>query len=278
MVEKELTRLLADLQQRLVVLLGDRVERILLFGSRARGDHRPESDWDLLVIAQGLPERPFDRHLYVAGLLPLEWGAEISIMARSPQEFEAHLPSLYLDIALDGKILYDPRGYAAERLAAVIHDPVDADRRRAGRQPEALRHLGPGRLAPVLEQLEAHLPAEALEVVSEGAGQAAGARLDDGRVDHHGDPPARALDEPLGHQRADGLPRGEAAHAELARQAPLRGQLGADLDLALGDPIAQDVGDLDVDRERAGETRPGRPPARGAGERCHGHLYRCPYR
>lgn len=29
---------------------GDRLERIVLFGSRARGDHRPDSDYDIAVF------------------------------------------------------------------------------------------------------------------------------------------------------------------------------------------------------------------------------------
>ncbi len=32
--------------------LGVRVEKIILFGSRARGDHREESDWDILVVVK----------------------------------------------------------------------------------------------------------------------------------------------------------------------------------------------------------------------------------
>lgn len=32
--------------------------RIILYGSRARGDARPDSDWDLLVLLDG----PVDRH------------------------------------------------------------------------------------------------------------------------------------------------------------------------------------------------------------------------
>jgi len=30
--------------------LGVKVEKIILFGSRARGDYREDSDWDILVI------------------------------------------------------------------------------------------------------------------------------------------------------------------------------------------------------------------------------------
>ena len=29
---------------------GDRIERVVLFGSRARGDHRPDSDYDVAVF------------------------------------------------------------------------------------------------------------------------------------------------------------------------------------------------------------------------------------
>ena len=30
--------------------LGIAVEKVILFGSRARGDYRPDSDWDILVV------------------------------------------------------------------------------------------------------------------------------------------------------------------------------------------------------------------------------------
>ena len=33
--------------------LGIEVERIILFGSRARGDARPDSDYDILVVVKG---------------------------------------------------------------------------------------------------------------------------------------------------------------------------------------------------------------------------------
>lgn len=31
---------------------GDRLERVVLFGSRARGDHRPDSDYDIAVFVR----------------------------------------------------------------------------------------------------------------------------------------------------------------------------------------------------------------------------------
>lgn len=36
---------------------GDRVERVVLFGSRARGDARPDSDYDVAVFLRDMPDR-----------------------------------------------------------------------------------------------------------------------------------------------------------------------------------------------------------------------------
>jgi uncharacterized protein len=100
-------------------VLGERLVAMVLFGSRARGDARADSDWDVLVLAEGLPEHPFDRQLFFGRLLPFDIPGAITVVAKTPKEFDAYLPSLYLDIGLDGQILYDPSGYAADRLATL---------------------------------------------------------------------------------------------------------------------------------------------------------------
>jgi len=38
-------------------LYGDRLERVVLFGSRARGDAREDSDYDVAVFLKGLADR-----------------------------------------------------------------------------------------------------------------------------------------------------------------------------------------------------------------------------
>ncbi len=96
--------------------LGDRLVAVVLFGSRARGDARPESDWDLLVLADDLPENVHERRLLLKQRLPASYRGGLSLLIRTPAEFESRLPSLYLDIALDGQILYDRDGYATHRL------------------------------------------------------------------------------------------------------------------------------------------------------------------
>ncbi|HEC35029.1 MAG TPA: nucleotidyltransferase domain-containing protein [Anaerolineae bacterium] len=99
--------------------LGDRLVAVLLFGSRARGEADEGSDWDLLVIARELPDRTLERHMRLKKALPVAWRGRVAILARTPEEFEARLSSLYLDIALDGIVLYDPDDYMTRRLAGL---------------------------------------------------------------------------------------------------------------------------------------------------------------
>lgn len=96
--------------------LGEDLVSVVLFGSRARGEAGPESDWDLLVLARCLPEKTLQRHFHLKRMLPEAWRGRIALLAKMPEEFEARLPALYLDIALDGIVLHDTEGYVADRL------------------------------------------------------------------------------------------------------------------------------------------------------------------
>lgn len=42
-----------EFRRHIQTALGDRLKELWLFGSRARGDHRPESDYDFLIVAEG---------------------------------------------------------------------------------------------------------------------------------------------------------------------------------------------------------------------------------
>jgi uncharacterized protein len=58
---------LARLKRELQTLYGPRLKQVLLYGSRARGDHAPDSDYDVLVVL----EPPFDDWLETKRLCKL---------------------------------------------------------------------------------------------------------------------------------------------------------------------------------------------------------------
>lgn len=101
---------------------GARLWSLVLFGSVARGEARPESDIDLLVVADDLPRslrdrrRPFlDSWVRVResrGLPTVEW----NLVTKSPEEAIVHSP-LYLDLVLDAVLVLDRENLVADVLS-----------------------------------------------------------------------------------------------------------------------------------------------------------------
>lgn len=98
--------------------LGANLISIVLFGSRARGDCRESSDFDILIIASSLLERHLARIGFIRKPL-LNFEEKVSVIAKTPEEFDSCFPPLYLDIALDGKILIDKDMFMEKRLKKI---------------------------------------------------------------------------------------------------------------------------------------------------------------
>jgi predicted nucleotidyltransferase len=84
-------------------------ERIILFGSRARGDARPDSDIDLLVLFREVEDpRARAAELYEAlvGFAELPKDIVVSTTARFDR-FRNVVNTVYWPAAREGKILYD---------------------------------------------------------------------------------------------------------------------------------------------------------------------------
>ncbi len=85
-----------------------RPERIYLFGSRARGDYGPDSDYDLMILVpdDALPERKQSRLAYER-LWGTRTAADVLVWTRSSFDSRLHLrASLPSTIMREGKLLY----------------------------------------------------------------------------------------------------------------------------------------------------------------------------
>jgi len=91
---------------------GERFLGLLLFGSRARGDAHDTSDTDILMVVDD--SIVIDRSLYRSWdeRVTDDVSLQIAHLPTNPQE----AGSLWLECALDARILHDPTGRIAEFL------------------------------------------------------------------------------------------------------------------------------------------------------------------
>ena len=84
-------------------LYGDRLERVILFGSRARGDARPDSDYDVAVFLKDRPDRwqEIDRIVPIVTDIIDDTGAVIHAMPYPAASYESRR-SLFREIRRDG--------------------------------------------------------------------------------------------------------------------------------------------------------------------------------
>lgn len=97
---------LAEIVHRLVEAY--QPDRIYLFGSKARGDAGPDSDYDLLVVVPESPEPPYRRAQHAQELLWGVWtAADVLVLTR--EEFESRRAvrtSLAGTVLAEGTTLY----------------------------------------------------------------------------------------------------------------------------------------------------------------------------
>lgn len=85
-------------------------EQVILFGSRARGESRPDSDYDILVIKKGIEnEREITRQINYE-LFNQNIDSEVDIIATSTEKWLKNIQNIsyiYKDIESEGIILYE---------------------------------------------------------------------------------------------------------------------------------------------------------------------------
>ncbi len=127
--QKERLPIIELVAARVMEELDGRLVSLLLFGSLARGEARPESDIDILLVAEGLPESYGRRLELVRSLTSLDqarrwreylWNKRrvyplLEVIALTPDEARITHP-FYLDMVEDRIAIYDRGRFMEGRL------------------------------------------------------------------------------------------------------------------------------------------------------------------
>lgn len=107
----ELQIVLEKVKKASVQLYGERLHKIILYGSYARGDNTDESDIDIMVVLDcGRDEIKKLRHptAEMTSDISIEQEVLLSVLLRDKKHFEDNLDFLpfYKDIAKEGVVVY----------------------------------------------------------------------------------------------------------------------------------------------------------------------------
>lgn len=100
----EIQSALAELKTGLLALYGERLVRLVLYGSVARGDARPDSDVDVLVVLSG----PFDRTREIERIVEITYdilldkGIHVSAHPMSEPDFLTRASPLLQNVRREG--------------------------------------------------------------------------------------------------------------------------------------------------------------------------------
>jgi predicted nucleotidyltransferase len=97
---RKMEQILIDLKKRLQEVAGDRLLRVVLYGSRARGDYSEGSDTDIAVIVRGLTREMKDTMLNRVADIEFDHLRSLSTLILSEEDF-IFLKSRERRIALD---------------------------------------------------------------------------------------------------------------------------------------------------------------------------------
>ncbi len=105
---EQLTALSADVKQALTELYGERLDRVILYGSYARGDFHAESDVDYLVVLRDEDVKAGKEILYMGdriGELGYHYDLFVSVKATTIQKFSGSDLLFYQNIRREGLTL-----------------------------------------------------------------------------------------------------------------------------------------------------------------------------
>ncbi len=102
---RELDLFLKDVKK----IYGDKLDKIILYGSRARGDYRPDSDFDIMILTSMLQSLEFDKKFTKVAEASYYPDVEINPTAQNTEFFNkwSNASPFYKNIVKEGKVLYE---------------------------------------------------------------------------------------------------------------------------------------------------------------------------
>ena len=101
--DERLKALVSELRQR----LGDHLRQVVLFGSRARGDHRPDSDYDCLAVVDAVSPAVNDAVDEAGGELLVRYSAVFSILPVAESAYRESADPLFVNARREGISLWE---------------------------------------------------------------------------------------------------------------------------------------------------------------------------
>jgi predicted nucleotidyltransferase len=93
-------------KERVTDALGGRLDKIILFGSRSRGDADEDSDFDFLVLVKRPGEEDRDRIRDIAWAVSLEYDTVVTTLVSAEENFrEDRYFYLYENIHKEGRVV-----------------------------------------------------------------------------------------------------------------------------------------------------------------------------
>jgi len=113
---------------------GSRLKAVVLFGSRARKQSKEDSDHDIFLAIENLPDNQLERQKEIRKAI---WDVPIRIntISKTPEEIERNLTPLMLEVCVDGICLYGNdyfKPYMEKALDALRNSGLT--RKRVGRE------------------------------------------------------------------------------------------------------------------------------------------------
>ena len=98
----EIIEIIKEFKKDISTILKDKLDRVILFGSYARGDYDEEGDIDILIIGD-IPQREVS---FLSAEILLKYGEVISAIVKTEEEFEKYKNfSFYKNVLKEGIVI-----------------------------------------------------------------------------------------------------------------------------------------------------------------------------